>query len=443
MSAGSEICGGKADAVPDVAKAPWIRPGLVLHEPGAAVDGLFASFALELKARGFTVGGFVQLNNSGREDLGRGCEPRIELLDLDSGETLWVERDEGAIGHFDLGALGGRLETTLRSQADLVLMSRFAAFEQATPTMRALVGQGLSAGLPVLTSIAGRCLGKWRRIAGAEGELLNADPRSLWNWWGPERLYQDLMLGTMEDEVRRIVCGPRWIMVVGPHGAGLSYLPRHPQALLPRLPAFRRQSLRDLARLALSWDPLEAALGIAAINAHTNRFDLAAERGNGTSYFARERGRVVVIGGFPGRRDILPDALVVETDPQPGDYPTAAMDTLLPGSAAVVASSSSLVNRTLARVLRFAKRARVALVGPATPLTPRLHAYGCEILGGFLVQDVDGLAQQLEAGALPRDFGRFGRYVHIRQADRPAAAAPVKPGRRHGAGSATFNNAYE
>lgn len=402
-------------AMLDMATAPWIKPGLILHEPGADVDDLLGAFSLELKARGFTVGGFVQRNNSGRQALGTGCEPRIEMLDLGSGETLWVERDEGSIGHFDLDRLGGRLEATLRAQADMIVLSRFAAFEQATPTMRALVGQGLSAGLPVLTSIAGRCLGKWRRIAGSEGELLNADPRSLWNWWGPERLYQDLMLGTAEDEVRRIVCGPRWLMVEGPHGAGLAYLPRHPRSLLPRLPRFRRQSLRELAGLALSWDPLETALGIAAINAHRNRFDLAAASDNGARHFARERGRVVVIGAFPGRREILPNAVVVETDPQPGEYPTTAMDTLLPGAAAVVVSSSALINRTLARVLRFARRARVAMVGPATPLTPRLHAYGCEVLGGFVVRDVEGLATLIQAGGLPRDFGRYGRYVHLRQ----------------------------
>lgn len=399
----------------EMAQTPWIRPGLVLHEPGAGVDALLGAFSLDLKERGFTVGGLVQLNNSGREAPGTGCEPRIQLLDLARGEPFWVERDEGAIGHFNFDALGGRLEATLRGTADLVVLSRFAAFEQATPTMAALVQQGLSAGLPVLTSIAGRCLGKWRRIAGSDGELLNADPHALWNWWGPERLYQDLMLGTAEDEVRRIACGHRWVMVEGPHGAGLAHLPRHPRALLAQLPRRRRESLRDLARLALSWDPLETALGIAAINAHYNRFDLPAARENGAAHFTRETGRVVVVGGFPGRREILPDAVVVEADPQPGEYPTTAMDILLPGSTAVVAASSTLVNRTLGRTLRFAKGARVALIGPATPLTPRLHEYGCEILGGFTVRDADGLAAAVEAGGMPRDFGRFGRYVHLRR----------------------------
>ena len=54
-------------------------------------------------------------------------------------------------------------------------------------------------------------------------------------------------------------------MVEGPHGVGLAYLPRHPRELLPRLPHFAGQSLRSLAALSRSWDPLEMALGIAAI----------------------------------------------------------------------------------------------------------------------------------------------------------------------------------
>ena len=144
---------------------------------------------------------------------------------------------------------------------------------------------------------------------------------ALWQWWGPERLYRDLALGVAADEVRQIVCGPRWIMVEGPCGAGLAYLPRSPQQLLPRLPHLRRQSLSALAALTQSWDPLEMALGIAAINAHYNRSGLAARAGNGASLFRRLTAALVAIGGFPGLSGILPDCTVIETEPRPGEFP--------------------------------------------------------------------------------------------------------------------------
>ena len=35
----------------------------------------------------------------------------------------------------------------------------------------------------------------------------------------------------------------------------------------------------------------------------------------------------------------------------------------------------------------------MALIGPSTPLTPRLHSYGIEVLGGLIVENVRGLAR--------------------------------------------------
>jgi hypothetical protein len=211
-------------------------------------------------------------------------------------------------------------------------------------------------------------------------------------------------------------------MVEGPHGTGLAYLPRYPKELLPRLPAFAKQSLKDLAELSASWDPVEMALGIAAINAHYNRRDIAGQPGNGAHLFSGEKGRVVAIGAFPGLSTVLPNCAVIETDPRPGEYPTVAMDSLLPGCAAAVVNSSTLINRNLPRILRLAQGSKVALVGPSTPLTERLFPYGIEVLGGLVVQDPKGLAAAVKAGAHPRDFGNFGQYLHIRRQDSEASA---------------------
>jgi len=268
--------------------------------------------------------------------------------------------------------------------------------------------------MPVLTAIDGHEVRAWREFAGSGGTMLSPDLASLWRWWGPERLYRDLALGVGDDEVRQIVCGPRWLMVEGPFGAGLGYLPVGPKELLGRLPMMRRMSLRQLAELSRSWDPLEMAVGIAAINAHYNRFDLDAAMGNGTRTMGDVAGRVVVIGAFPGLTDVFPHPQVIEASPRAGEYPTIAMDTLLPGCGAAVVTSSTLVNRNLPRVLRLAQGSRVALVGAGTPLTPRLFDYGIEVLGGLIVDDAAGLAAAIRAGALPREFIRFGRYAHLR-----------------------------
>ncbi|MBC7953985.1 MAG: DUF2478 domain-containing protein [Rhodospirillaceae bacterium] len=379
-------------------KAPWIHPGVVIHEPTAPVDDLLAKFALTLRDRGFNVGGSVQFES-------------LQCLDIASGKMSAADAMDHA---------ARSLRRAMRDDADLVVISRFSAFEAAAKEMLATIEEGVSEGMPVITSISGGDLQQWLNFAGQRGTIIAPNMRSLWQWWGPERLYSDLALGVANDEVRDIVCGPRWLMVQGPAGVGLAYLPRSAKELLPRLPQLKRKSLRQLAQLSQSWDPLEMALGIAAINAHYNRFDLDGEMGNGAEIFGHEDGRVVVIGAFPGLADALTNPQVIETEPRPGEYPTIAMDTLLPGCAAAVVASSTIINRTLPRILRLAHGSRVALAGPAAPLTPRLYHYGIEVVGGLIISDPSGLATAIRAGALPREFVRFGQYRHIRL-EHPAA----------------------
>lgn len=70
----------------ELATAPRIRWGVVVHEPGQSIDGLLAEFALTLKNRGFKVSGYVQRNHEGGTEPGRGCASEIALCDL--GKTL-------------------------------------------------------------------------------------------------------------------------------------------------------------------------------------------------------------------------------------------------------------------------------------------------------------------------------------------------------------------
>ncbi len=407
---------GKTDCVTfRPVQAPWIRPGVVVHDPDETVDDLLGEFALELRTRGFNVIGYIQRNQrrcSGQSD---GCAQRVDYIDLSSGQPLTIERS----------AATSYLRRAMREDGDLLVISRFAACIEATDTLKPLIGDGLAGGLPMLTSIAGQCIHKWHSYARLDGAMVAPDLASLWAWWGPERLYADLALGVAEEPVSRIVCGQRWLMVEGPRGVGLAPLPRHPRDLLPRLPRLMRESLRSLAGLTASWEPLELALGIAALNAHYNRFDLDGRTGNGMRSFYRHSGRrnpgrMVAIGAFPGIDGILPGCAVIESDPKPGEFPPSAMDSLLPGCGGVVVNASALVARSLPRILRLTRNRPAALIGPATPLTPRLHAYGIGLLGGFVARDPDGLAMAIRAGALPREFGRFGRYIHL---DETAPAA--------------------
>jgi len=399
----------------------------MVHDPAAPADQLLSAFGQTLSDRGFRVVALLREHHQPGRNPGRGRgaggrlpngpdegEARLLVRLLGSDQVLSLPHRGSSASAEQLQARA-TLRTLFTSAPDLIIVSRFAAFLGAAGEALEGLTQAMAAGTPVLTSIAGGCLTKWHGFAGSDSALLAPTLPALWHWWGPDRLYRDLVLGVPERPARRIVLGSRSLMVEGPDGAGVAYLPKQPAPLHKRLPQLRRLSLRGLAQLALSWDPLEVALGVAAINAHYNRYDLEAAPGNGVEALRGQSGRITCIGSFPGLAETLPQAQVLENQPRAGELPLAALETLLPGSAAVVARSSSLINRTLPRMLQLARGARLALIGSATPLAPRLHDYGIESLGGFLVRDADGLAAAVAAGAGQRDFDRFGVYVHRRQ----------------------------
>lgn len=399
---------------PAAPSAPWLQPGLVVHDPAFAVDELLADFARTVARRGFSVRGFVRRNHRS----GEGCAARIELMDLSDGRVIVLDRQLG-VGDPGVERAVATLRRALEEPTDLVVIGRFASLERASGALRDAVLGGMTAGFPVLASVAGKCMNKWADFAGRAGALLTPDPASLWRWWGPDRLYHDLVHAVEDQEIRRIVIGPRWLFVEGERGAGISHLPKGGEEVQRRLAAYRALGLRGLASLIHSWDPVERALAVAAVNASVNHRGLAVAGGDGLdTLLAEDRAegtRTVLVGVFPGYRERMPDAQVMETNPQPGEFPIAAADCLLPGCGTAILSAACLVNRTLPRMLTLASSARVALAGPATPLTPRLHAYGIDALAGFVVTDADGLAQAVARGAKAWAFASFGRIVHRRR----------------------------
>lgn len=84
---------------------PWLRPGVVMHEPTFPVDRLLADFAGAIQRRGFAVKGFVRRDHT----PGEGCAPNIELIDLSDGRIVRIDRHAGAGG-----AGVARAVTTLR-----------------------------------------------------------------------------------------------------------------------------------------------------------------------------------------------------------------------------------------------------------------------------------------------------------------------------------------
>lgn len=412
------------------ASPPPLRPGAVLHGPGSQeVDRLLQRFAATLIARGFRVEGVIQRNTGAIDD----CAERMELVDVATGHAYNITQNLGSgsqsckVDPMGVAEASTVLRRALGGGADLLIVNKFAGLEAGGSGLSAEMLAAMADGMPVLTSVGSRFTTEWVTFTGGYTDLLCPDMDALWRWWGPHRLYRDLVLGVAGDaeirraEIRRVVIGAQWIMVDAGDRVGLASRPAVTlNEPLPPPDRWVGRGLLELAEQAASgWDSLTVAAGVAALNAFYNHSGVTGSGGNGLDLFRGATGRVVVIGSFPGIQKRLPHAQVVDFAPKPGEYPAAAGDWLLAGAEGAAITASALANRTLPGLLSAARGARVALIGPGTPLTPRLFDYGIDSLCGFVAQDVDRIAAVILAGGSSKDFHRFGRFV---TQERPAGA---------------------
>lgn len=388
----------------------------VLYPPNRPPEALLANFAAALAGRGFKVGGLVQHTTfaaDGRKDA-------MLVTELDTGRTLSIGQPlgkEASACILDPSALAdasGAIRRAVAAKADVLFVNKFSKSELNGDGLADDLLAAMAEGVPVVLAVPGVLVEEWTAFTGGRSDLLAPTEAALWRWWGARRLYDDLALGVADGPVKRVVVGLNWTMVEGPDGVGLA---QTPERGTPGCHGLARppESLREMAALARSFNPFEAALGIAACNAHYNRFDLAAEQLNGLDAFGRLDGNLVVVGAFPALAERLPNAAVIDRRPGPGQYPEHAAEWLLPAADAAIVTASALANRSLPRLLDLARSGRVALVGPGAPLTPRLFSYGIEVSSGLVAEDVDGLARAVAEGAGAKELKRHCRPATIRR----------------------------
>jgi uncharacterized protein (DUF4213/DUF364 family) len=184
---------------------------------------------------------------------------------------------------------------------------------------------------------------------------------------------------------------------------------------------------RDLAVSLKSWNLHEAAMGLAAVNSALNAPG-AIERYAGMcpeqqpdedvfTYLLDEfRGKkVAVVGHFRNleRVQAVCELSILERLPQPGDLPDPACEWILPGQDYVVITATTLINKTLPRLLQLSRNARVVLAGPSTPLTPKLFEFGIDVLGGLVVEDEARVWAVIQEGGQHQIFRNGSRMVKL------------------------------
>jgi len=179
---------------------------------------------------------------------------------------------------------------------------------------------------------------------------------------------------------------------------GLAYtFPRVHHGRVSEQPKPRRlseMSARELAKLALSEDRIDAAVGMAAINSLLDPSPEDLKTGNALELILRHgAGRsVTVVGHFPfveRLREKVEDLWVLELYPQDGDLPSEDAPEVIPRSDVVAITGTTLLNHTLEGLLELARGKTVILLGPTTPMTGVFFEHGVDHVCGSLVEDPD------------------------------------------------------
>jgi len=237
---------------------------------------------------------------------------------------------------------------------------------------------------------------------------------------GPSEVY-DLLLdhaAACDEAVREIVIGLTWTLCQSGAGAGLAMSPAAQTGLetrsLPWSGTLAGTKLSELAAWLRSWQPFEASVGMAAVNAALNptlpenAVPLAAGNLAVFEHFLPHLAgkRVAVIGRYPGLEVYQQslDMAVLERRPGQGDLPDPAAEYLLPGMDWVFLTASSLTNKTFPRLAELSRDANLVLMGPTTPWLEEMRNFGVDFLAGVAVQDAGQLRTTVAEGGGMRLF---------------------------------------
>lgn len=234
-------------------------------------------------------------------------------------------------------------------------------------------------------------------------------------------LYDELLQPIPAIPVRRVVIGVNWTLVECESGCGLAQTPRRDAPGCQPISGageLTTRDLRKLAELVRSANPMETSLGMAAVNAFHNRYDVEGGRENGLDAFRDADGPVTVVGRFPGLERHLKSFRIVEREPREGEYGEGDFGRLVSDSAGIVITASTLANKSAEHLFELAHGRRIAIVGPGTPLASGLHRMGVEVLAGSVVENADMAATIVAQTGGAAALKQACRYVTLR-APRP------------------------
>lgn len=244
-------------------------------------------------------------------------------------------------------------------------------------------------------------------------------------------LYDEL-IDLIPDDIKIEDCltGLSWFLVRS-IGVGIAMTPPEGQRDYCFTGKLIGAPVKEVARWVKSWNFFEAAMGLAAINSVLN----APKRLEKTlavqwedqpladvfTYMREQVGgkKVAVIGHFRDLELLAPlcELSILERCPIPGDYPDPACEYILPQQDFVFITATTLINKTLPRLLELSQNAHVVLTGPSTPMTPSLFNYGIDMIAGTSVFDQQLVWRLMREGDRQDFFQKGGKMLQVTASD--------------------------
>jgi hypothetical protein len=240
-------------------------------------------------------------------------------------------------------------------------------------------------------------------------------------------LYDELIATVPEDAVvEDCLAGLSWFLVRS-SGTGVSMRPHEVEGPVRKAGKIRGMKVKELAGWIKSWNWYEAAMGLAAINSCLNAPAVVRQNcGSSLHEDKREdvfaclldemRGKhVAVIGHFMNLERVAKvcQLSILERKPQPGDVPDPACEYILGEQDYVIMTATTLINKTMPRLLQLSRNARIVVAGPSTPLHPLMFDHGVRMLGGLVVDNEAGVWRAVAEGGREALFEQGGRMVKV------------------------------
>lgn len=224
------------------------------------------------------------------------------------------------------------------------------------------------------------------------------------------RLIEDLLNSVRDSDcpVRRVCVGLHWTVVESRYvGMAHTYKTSSKMELELSGELVGRSALELAGRMS-STEPVEASLGVAALN---SLIESTGRRGNVLSdVLGMAPGKTVtVVGRFPVNDQIARaagKAYFLEIEPQEGELPPEAAQEVMPASDIVLITATALINKSLPELLELSANARTIVLGPSTPMNDVLFGYGADIIAGVRVVDGDALIESVMQGV--KKFRKLG-----------------------------------